>query len=93
MTKRIAGTLLPVIILFLLSPVFTSDSFGQVAMPRIKFRERTLTNGLRVLSAVDNSSPTVAIQVWYHVGSKTIPMGAAVSHTCSSTSCLRPPGT
>ena len=75
MTKRIAGTLLPVIILFLLSPVFTSDSFGQVAMPRIKFRERTLTNGLRVLSAVDNSSPTVAIQVWYHVGSKDDPDG------------------
>jgi len=44
-------------------------------MPRIKFRERTLPNGTRVLSAVDNSSPTVAIQVWYHVGSKDDPAG------------------
>ena len=35
----------------------------------------TLPNGMRVLSAVDNSSPTVAIQVWYHVGSKDDPAG------------------
>jgi len=75
MTQRNAGALLTIIILFLLSPVFTSDAVGQVAMPRIRFRERTLPNGLRVLSAVDNSSPTVAIQVWYHVGSKDDPEG------------------
>src|SRR5256886_7217132 len=75
MTQRNAGALLTLIVLFLLSPVFTRDSVGQVAMPRIKFRERTLTNGMRVLSAVDNSSPTVAIQVWYHVGSKDDPEG------------------
>ena len=75
MTQRNAGALLTLIVLFLLSPVFTSNSVGQVAMPRIKFRERTLTNGMRMLSAVDNSSPTVAIQVWYHVGSKDDPEG------------------
>ena len=75
MTQRNAGALLTLIVLFLLSPVFTIDSVGQVTMPRIKFRERTLTNGMRVLSAVDNSSPTVAIQVWYHVGSKDDPAG------------------
>ena len=75
MTQRIAGTLLTILILFLLMPLFTRDSVGQVAMPRIKFRERTLTNGMRVLSAEDNSSPTVAIQVWYHVGSKDDPEG------------------
>ena len=75
MTQRNAGALLTLIVLFLLSPVFTGNSVGQVAMPRIKLRERTLTNGMRVLSAVDNSSPTVAIQVWYHVGSKDDPQG------------------
>lgn len=48
---------------------------GHVSMPRIKFQDRTLPNGMRVLSAVDNSSPTVAIQVWYHVGSKDDPAG------------------
>src|SRR3979411_103982 len=46
---------------------------AQTKMPQMKFRERTLANGLRVLSVVDKSSPTVAIQVWYHVGSKDDP--------------------
>jgi zinc protease len=46
---------------------------AQTKMPQMKFRERTLPNGLRVLSVVDKSSPTVAINVWYHVGSKDDP--------------------
>jgi zinc protease len=47
-------------------------------MPQLKFTDRTLANGMRVLSAPDHSSPTVAIQVWYHVGSKDDPESAAV---------------
>jgi zinc protease len=46
---------------------------AQTKMPQMKYRERTLPNGLRVLSVVDKSSPTVAINVWYHVGSKDDP--------------------
>jgi zinc protease len=46
---------------------------GQTRMPQLKFTDRKLPNGLRVLSAPDRSSPTVAIQVWYHVGSKDDP--------------------
>jgi len=46
---------------------------AQTKMPQIVFRDRTLSNGLRVLSVVDKSSPTVAINVWYHVGSKDDP--------------------
>src|SRR5216683_4219122 len=46
---------------------------AQTKFPRINYRERTLANGLRVLSVVDKSSPTVAINVWYHVGSKDDP--------------------
>src|ERR1044071_3877730 len=42
-------------------------------MPQLKFTDRTLANGLRGLSAPDHASPTVAIQVWYHVGSKDDP--------------------
>ncbi|MDX6558787.1 MAG: hypothetical protein QOF72_1836, partial [Blastocatellia bacterium] len=51
--------------------VILSGAFAisaQTKMPQMKFRERTLKNGLRVLSVVDKSSPTVAINVWYHVG-------------------------
>src|SRR5437867_12040003 len=46
---------------------------GQTTMPRLNFRERTLPNGLHVLIVVDKSSPSVAINVWYHVGSKDDP--------------------
>src|SRR3979490_1341438 len=46
---------------------------AQTKMPQMQFRERTLANGLRVLSVVDKSSPTVAINIWYHVGSKDDP--------------------
>jgi zinc protease len=48
-------------------------ALAQTRMPQLKFTDRTLANGLRVLSASDRSSPTVAIQVWYHVGSKDDP--------------------
>ncbi|MER3428499.1 MAG: insulinase family protein [Pyrinomonas sp.] len=44
-------------------------------IPRLNYRTRTLPNGLRVVSVEDHSSPTVAIQVWYHVGSKDDPEG------------------
>ena len=46
---------------------------AQTNIPRMDFRDRTLKNGMRVLSVVDKSSPTVAINVWYHVGSKDDP--------------------
>lgn len=46
---------------------------AQTRMPQLKFTDRTLRNGMRVLTAPDPSSPTVAIQVWYHVGSKDDP--------------------
>lgn len=46
---------------------------AQTRMPKVVFRDRTLANGLRVLSVVDKSSPSVAINVWYHVGSKDDP--------------------
>ena len=51
------------------------NSQAQVTMPRLNYRDRTLANGLRVLSVEDHSSPTVAIQVWYKVGSKDDPEG------------------
>jgi zinc protease len=34
------------------------------------FKEKTLDNGLRVITLEDFSCPIVAVQVWYHVGSK-----------------------
>jgi zinc protease len=37
---------------------------------RIPFETYALPNGLRVVLAPDQATPTVAVNVWYHVGSK-----------------------
>jgi zinc protease len=50
-------------------------AFGQVKIAPLNIKERTLPNGLRVVSVQDNNSPTVAIHVWYNVGSKDDPDG------------------
>ena len=46
---------------------------SSVSVPPLKFQHETLPNGLEVYSVEDHSSPTVAVQVWYHVGSKDDP--------------------
>jgi zinc protease len=46
-----------------------------VAVSTLRFQHETLPNGLDVYSVEDHSSPTVAVQVWYHVGSKDDPQG------------------
>ena len=46
-----------------------------VTLPRMKYRLRTLPNGLTVCSVENHKSPTVAIQVWYRVGGKNDPEG------------------
>jgi zinc protease len=37
---------------------------------RIPFESYVLPNGLTVILSVDHTTPTVAVDVWYHVGSK-----------------------
>jgi zinc protease len=41
----------------------------------LTYSQRFLSNGLRILSLEDHSSPTVAVQVWYQVGAKDDPPG------------------
>src|SRR5689334_10827005 len=48
---------------------------AQVRVAPLDIKERTLANGLKVVSLQDNSSPTIAIHVWYDVGSKNDPPG------------------
>ncbi|HEY0544929.1 MAG TPA: pitrilysin family protein [Pyrinomonadaceae bacterium] len=50
-------------------------SHAQTRVPRLNYKERLLPNGLKVLTVEDHSSPTVAIQIWYKVGSKDDPEG------------------
>ena len=45
--------------------------------PDITPRQKTLANGMRVISLEEHSSPNVSIQVWYNVGGKDDPTGRA----------------
>jgi zinc protease len=70
------ATLLAALILFVATlappPVAAAETLG---IPPVQYRERTLPNGLQVLSVEDHASPNVAVQMWYHVGSKDDPHG------------------
>ncbi|MGI8468360.1 MAG: M16 family metallopeptidase [Pyrinomonadaceae bacterium] len=63
------------ILLFLSLCFLSLTIFGQTKITPLDIKERTLKNGLKVYSVRDNSSPTVAVQVWYDVGSKNDPEG------------------
>ncbi|MBX3245329.1 MAG: insulinase family protein [Acidobacteria bacterium] len=60
------------VVLFML---FAISAFGQLNVPPIELKERTLANGMRVVSHRDATSPTVSIHVWYDVGGKNDPPG------------------
>lgn len=48
---------------------------AQLTVTPLNIKERKLKNGMRIVSVVDNSSPTVSIHVWYDVGGKDDPPG------------------
>lgn len=62
-------TSLLIITIFLISPTFGQDT------PKIAYEQYTLKNGLRVVVHEDRNAPIVAVNVWYHVGSKDEPQG------------------
>ena len=52
----------------------------------IPYEKFTLDNGLTLLVHEDRKAPIVAVNVWYHVGSKNEKPGQVpASPTCSST--------
>ncbi len=56
----------------------TPMSFAAPAAPAavdIPFEQFTLPNGLRVIVHTDRKAPIVAVNIWYHVGSKDEPAG------------------
>ena len=57
------------------SPGGAASVEGRMKIEPLKYRQRTLGNGLKVFSIENHKSPTVAIQVWYHVGGKDDPAG------------------
>jgi zinc protease len=47
-----------------------STAAQKPAAINIPFEKYTLPNGLTVIHAIDRSTPTVSVNMWYHVGSK-----------------------
>ena len=72
---RLAGVLasLTCAALAFAAPPSTRDA--ALKIPPIAFTERTLANGLQVIAVPNSASPTVSVQVWYHVGAKDDPAG------------------
>ncbi len=75
MPRSPVSFLLAIVVFAGLLAIAPAEALAQAKASRLEYRERTLANGMRVLSAVDRSSPTVCINVWYHVGSKDDPDG------------------
>ena len=65
---RIARLVLPLLLLAFVANAATT-------IPPIPIKSRALENGLQVFTVQDRSTPTVAIHVWYRVGSKHDPEG------------------
>ena len=62
-------------LILLIAALVTMSTFAQVKVAPLNIKERTLANGMRIVSVQDNSSPTVSIHVWYDVGGKNDPPG------------------
>ncbi len=61
-----------IVFLFAVSMLMTTTAFAQNGdkLPKLNYTEYKLKNGLRVIMHEDKSTPIVAVNVWYHVGSK-----------------------
>jgi zinc protease len=53
--------------------LLAASAFAATPIPPIAFQHRTLSNGLEVYTVEDHAAPTVALHVWYRVGSKDDP--------------------
>src|SRR6266478_1444492 len=56
-----------------LAPAEDSPAPKPVTVPPLEFKHSTLPNGLEIYTVQDHTAPIVAVQVWYHVGSKDDP--------------------
>lgn len=59
----------------MLAVCLTASAAAQLKVAPLDIKERTLANGMRIVSVRNTSSPTVAVHVWYDVGGKNDPPG------------------
>jgi zinc protease len=63
-------------LLLLPSPLFPQGKASrEMTVPDVPYTLYTLDNGLRVIVHEDHKAPIVAVNVWYHVGSKNEKLG------------------
>ena len=58
---------LPILVALLITCCLAQTAVAQLKIP---FETYKLPNGLTVILSVDRTTPTVAVNIWYHVGSK-----------------------
>ncbi len=58
-----------------IAPAEAQSKPARVAKVDIAYEQFTLPNGLRVIVHTDRKAPIVAVNIWYHVGSKDEPKG------------------
>ena len=71
--KTVKSTWTMLLCLLAAAAVHAASPEANLDVPPLLLHEQTLPNGLRVVSLEDHTSPTVAVQVWYQVGSKDDP--------------------
>ena len=76
-TAAMHGGSTPIISFIFTALLFCASAFAQSSAPTfspddvdIPYQEYTLDNGLRLIVHEDHKAPIVAVNVWYHVGSK-----------------------
>ncbi|WP_372017393.1 M16 family metallopeptidase [Pseudoxanthomonas sp. 10H] len=57
------------------SPALAAKAAASTGGQLVPYEEFTLPNGLRVIVHTDRKAPIVAVNLWYHVGSKDEPAG------------------
>ena len=57
------------------SPALAAKTAAPAGEQLVPYEEFTLPNGLRVIVHTDRKAPVVAVNLWYHVGSKDEPAG------------------
>src|SRR5262245_31673167 len=73
--KLSAGCLLVAAVAFAAAPAATMPAPAKVPQVDIPYKQFTLKNGLTLIVHEDHKAPIVAVNIWYHVGSKNEKFG------------------
>ncbi len=63
------------LLLVIILLAFSLAISAQVSISPMNIKERTLANGLKIVTVQDKANPVVTVQVWYRVGGKDDPSG------------------